>query len=136
MKRKVFLWGAFAALSIAGLSACSSTTEAPVAKNVIFFLGDGMGLTTMTAARIYKAGEDGELTIDTLPETAFIKTYSNEGETVLDATIGSGTTALAAINTGRKCIGIERDEGYYGIACRRVAEALDKTALLNPIEAQ
>ena len=55
------------------------------------------------------------------------------GGTVLDPFIGSGTTALAALNTGRKCIGIERDEGYYGIACRRVAEALDKTALLNPI---
>ena len=60
-----------------------------------------------------------------------IKTYSNEGETVLDATIGSGTTALAAINTGRKCIGIERDEGYFNIACRRVTEALDKTALID-----
>ena len=62
-----------------------------------------------------------------------IKTYSNEGETVLDATIGSGTTAVAAINTGRNCIGIERDSGYFDIACRRVTEALDRTALLNPI---
>ena len=58
------------------------------------------------------------------------------GGTVLDPFIGSGTTALAALNTGRKCIGIERDEGYFDIACRRVTEALDKTALLNPIEAQ
>ncbi|KMY65421.1 hypothetical protein AAU61_22345, partial [Desulfocarbo indianensis] len=41
-------------------------------KNVVFFLGDGMGLTTMTAARIYKVGEDGELTMDTLPETGFV----------------------------------------------------------------
>ena len=63
-----------------------------------------------------------------------IKTYSNEGETVLDATIGSGTTALAALNTGRRCIGIERDDGYFDIACRRVAEASDKTALLNRTE--
>lgn len=55
------------------------------------------------------------------------------GETILDPFIGSGTTALAALNTGRKCIGIERDEGYFDIACRRVTEALDKTALLNPI---
>jgi len=38
-------------------------------KNIIFFLGDGMGMTTMTAARIYSVGEDGELTMDTLPET-------------------------------------------------------------------
>ena len=47
------------------------------AKNVVFFLGDGMGLTTMTAARIYKVGEDGELTMDTLAETGFVRTYSN-----------------------------------------------------------
>ena len=56
------------------------------------------------------------------------------GGTVLDPFIGSGTTALAAINTGRRCIGIERDDGYFDIACRRVTEALDKTALLNRTE--
>ena len=43
-------------------------------------LGDGMGLTTMTAARIYAVGEDGELTVDTLPETAFVKTFSNDAQ--------------------------------------------------------
>ena len=56
-------------------------TAAPVAnKNVVFFLGDGMGITTMTAARIYQVGEDGELTMDQLPETAFVHTYSNDGQ--------------------------------------------------------
>ena len=54
------------------------------------------------------------------------------GGTVLDPFIGSGTTALAAINTGRTCVGIERDSGYFDIACRRVTEALDKTALFTP----
>lgn len=58
-----------------------------------------------------------------------IRTYTNEGETVLDATIGSGTTAIAALNTGRKCIGIERDAGYFQIACDRVNETLAKTPL-------
>ena len=52
-----------------------------------------------------------------------IKTYSNEGETVLDNTIGSGTTAIACLNTGRKCVGIERDGSYFGIAVKRVKEA-------------
>ena len=46
------------------------------AKNIIFFLGDGMGPTTITAARIYKYGEDGSLTMDTLERTARIKTFS------------------------------------------------------------
>lgn len=49
-----------------------------------------------------------------------IRTYTNEGETVLDFTMGSGTTGVAAVNTGRDFIGIELDEGYYNIACERI----------------
>jgi len=45
-----------------------------------------------------------------------IRTYTNEGETVLDNTMGSGTTGVACINTGRKFIGIERDPEYFKIA--------------------
>ena len=51
-----------------------------------------------------------------------IKTYTNEGETVLDNCIGSGTTAVAAINTGRHYIGFEKDAGYFDIAQKRIAE--------------
>jgi site-specific DNA-methyltransferase (adenine-specific) len=51
-----------------------------------------------------------------------IKTYSQGGETVLDFTMGSGTTGVAAINTGRKFIGIELDEAYCEIAARRIDE--------------
>lgn len=49
-----------------------------------------------------------------------IKTYSNEGEVVLDNCIGSGTTAIAAINTNRKWIGIEMEEKYVEIANNRI----------------
>lgn len=49
-----------------------------------------------------------------------IKTYTNEGETVLDFTMGSGSTIVAAINTERKAIGIELDEGYFNIAKERI----------------
>jgi len=52
-----------------------------------------------------------------------IKTYTNEGDTVLDFTCGSGTTGVACVNTGRKFIGIELDEGYYKIAVDRIEEA-------------
>jgi site-specific DNA-methyltransferase (adenine-specific) len=52
-----------------------------------------------------------------------IRTYTNEGETVLDNTMGSGTTGVACINTNRNFIGIEKDAGYYGIAWERIEAA-------------
>jgi len=53
-----------------------------------------------------------------------IRTYTNQGDTVLDNTMGSGTTGVAAANTGRKFIGIERDEKYFAIAQKRIEDAL------------
>ena len=52
-----------------------------------------------------------------------IKTYTNEGELVLDATIGSGSTAVAAINTNRHFIGFETEKKFYDIAKERIAKA-------------
>ena len=52
-----------------------------------------------------------------------IKTYTNEGETVLDNTMGSGTTGVACGNTGRRFIGIERDPAYFQIASDRIEKA-------------
>ncbi len=49
-----------------------------------------------------------------------IRTYTNEGDTVLDNCIGSGTTAIACINTGRNYIGIEKEEKYCKIAEERI----------------
>lgn len=49
-----------------------------------------------------------------------IKTYTNEGETVLDSCMGSGSTGVAAINTNRRFIGIELDRKYYEIAEERI----------------
>jgi site-specific DNA-methyltransferase (adenine-specific) len=52
-----------------------------------------------------------------------IKTYTNEGETVLDFTMGSGTTGVAAKNLHRSFVGIELDEGYFNIAKERIDRA-------------
>ena len=52
-----------------------------------------------------------------------IRTYTNEGETVLDNCIGSGSTAVAAINTGRNWIGFEKDQKYFEIARKRIEAA-------------
>lgn len=49
-----------------------------------------------------------------------IRTYTNEGETVLDNCMGSGTTGVACMNTGRHFIGIERERKYFDIACERI----------------
>jgi len=52
-----------------------------------------------------------------------IKTYTNEGETVLDFTMGSGTTGVACVNTKRNFIGIELDQGYFDITKQRIEGA-------------
>lgn len=49
-----------------------------------------------------------------------IKTYTQEGETILDFTMGSGSTGVACVNTGRNFIGIELDENYFNIAKQRI----------------
>ena len=61
-----------------------------------------------------------------------IKTYTNEGDTVLDFTMGSGSTGVACINTNRKFIGIELDEKYFKIANDRIHKAIqEKESQIN-----
>lgn len=83
------------------VAALLATFSAPVqaageAKNVIFFLGDGMGPTTVTAARIYKYKEEGLLNFERLQRTARVKTYSNDAQTTDSA------PSMAAYMTGVK----------------------------------
>ena len=106
MKMKLLAVAAMSAVALGGCgwsddneSTSPAPAPAPVAaapKNIIFFLGDGMGMTTLTAARVYSVGEDGDLTIDTLPESAFVKTYSN------DAQVTDSAPSMAAYMTGVK----------------------------------
>ena len=53
-----------------------------------------------------------------------IKTYTNEGETVLDNCMGSGSTGVACVNTNRRFIGIELDDKYFEIAKQRINAAI------------
>ena len=55
-----------------------------------------------------------------------IQTYSNERNTVLDFTMGSGSTGVACVNTNRNFIGIELDDGYFNIAKKRIEEAQEQ----------
>lgn len=89
----------FAAVLTATLAGCASAPPQAASnhpKNIIFFLGDGMGMNTLTAARIYAVGEDGALTLDTLPESAFVKTFSNDAQTTDSA------ASMSAYMTGKK----------------------------------
>ena len=60
-----------------------------------------------------------------------IRTYTNEGETVLDNCMGSGSTGVACLNTNRNFIGIELDAEYFEIANRRISEARNKPEQLT-----
>ena len=82
-----------AALALVGTTSAFAAGEAT---NVIFFLGDGMGPTTVTASRIYKYGEAGKLNMESLTRTARIKTYSNDAQTTDSA------PSMAAYMTGVK----------------------------------
>ena len=81
---------------LAGCASVPPQTVSAPPKNIIFFLGDGMGMNTLTAARIFAVGEDGDLTLDTLPESAFVKTFSNDGQTTDSA------ASMSAYMTGKK----------------------------------
>ena len=74
----------------------ASAFAAGEAKNVIFFLGDGMGPVTVTASRIYQYGEAGQLTMEKLPRTARVKTFSKDAQTTDSA------PSMAAYMTGVK----------------------------------
>ena len=68
---------------------------------------------------------DGKLHPTQKPVALFeylIKTYTNEGETVLDNCMGSGSTGIACINTNRRFIGIEKEDEYFNIAHKRIFE--------------
>ena len=79
-------------------------------RNLIAINGDERG----TVGRIHPTQKPVELFV------YLIKTYTNEGDTVIDNCIGSGTTAIACINTGRNYIGIEKEEKYCRIAEERI----------------
>ncbi len=61
-----------------------------------------------------------------------IKDFSNYGETILDPFMGSGTTGVACVKLGRKFIGIELNEKYFDLACRRIQDAVDRPDMFAP----
>lgn len=62
--------------------------------------------------------------------------YSNAGETVCDPFMGSGTTGVAAVKYGRRFIGIEQDQRWFDLSCRRIEDALRRPDLFSQPEPQ
>jgi len=63
-----------------------------------------------------------------------VKTYSNEGDIVLDSCMGSGTTAIACMNTNRNFIGFELDETYYKLSLERIKNHAQQLGLILEVE--
>jgi len=101
---------------------CASSLSSPLAYN------DGVKRIytekNPQSILVFNKGSDGKYIHPTQKPVALmeylIKTYTNEGETVLDFTMGSGTTGVACVNLGRSFIGIEMDENYFNIASDRI----------------
>jgi len=107
---------------------------APQHENILFARKDGFsfpGLRPKTLISYPKVSPDKLLHPNEKPVgllVNLIKSITNEGDTVLDFTMGSGTTGVAAMLTGRKFIGIELDETYFAIAEKRIAKAAQMAA--------
>jgi len=75
----------------------------------------------------YRHGQPGKVDHPTQKPLELMKwnvdKLTHSGETILDPFMGSGTTGVAAVTMGRKFIGIERDPGYFEIACKRIEQA-------------
>ena len=71
--------------------------------------------------RRFKGGHPTQKPVELLEY--LIRTYTNEGETVLDNCMGSGSTGVACVHTNRNFIGIEIEEEYFDIAKKRIEEA-------------
>lgn len=65
----------------------------------------------------------------------YIYGIHDPGDTVLDFTMGSGTTGIAAIQEGRRFVGIEKDAGYFEVAQRRIANVAPPLPLLDAVVA-
>jgi site-specific DNA-methyltransferase (adenine-specific) len=75
-------------------------------------------LLTQFPKQVFKSGHPTQKPVALLDY--LIRTYTNEGETVLDNCMGSGTTALVAIRTKRNFIGFELNKEYFDIANKRI----------------
>jgi alkaline phosphatase len=75
------------------------------ARNVIFFIGDGMGVSTVTATRVLSVGVDGQLVLDQFPHTALSRTYS--ADSITPDSAPTMTAMMTGVNTNQSVIGLD-----------------------------
>jgi alkaline phosphatase len=75
------------------------------ARNVIFFIGDGMGVSTVTATRVFSVGVDGQLVLDQFPHTALSRTYS--ADSITPDSAPTMTAMMTGVNTNQSVIGLD-----------------------------
>ena len=103
---------AVAAVTALALFAQQAASGAPLgtpptkAKNVIFFVGDGMGVSTVTATRVFSVGVAGQLQLDKFPFTALSRTYSEDSITADSAP--TMTAMITGQNTNAGVIGLDK----------------------------
>jgi len=104
-------------------------------KSITSYRSDWDGTKSMPRSVLYFVRDIGKDNHPTQKPVALyeylIRTYTNEGDTILDIAGGSGTTAVAAIKTNRNCILIEKEEEYFAIAQHRIKDALQQPNLFH-----
>ena len=94
---------------------------------------NSMNLTEVLEFKTDKHGNDVHETIKPVPlMEALVGTSSRIENTILDPFMGSGTTGVACVNLGRKFIGVELEEKYFDIACKRIDQATRQGKLFTP----
>ncbi len=95
------------ALLVPSVGAQQVQVANPPARNVIFFVGDGMGVSTITATRIFSVGVSGQLVVDQFPFTALSRTYSSD--TITPDSAPTMSAMMTGINTNNGVIGFGPD---------------------------
>jgi alkaline phosphatase len=99
------LLAAVSVAAVAGEGREAAQGNGRKARNVIFFVGDGMGVSTVSATRVFSVGVDGELVLDQLPYTALSRTYS--ADSITPDSAPTMTAMMTGVNTNQSVIGFD-----------------------------
>ena len=128
-------------LVLAASSACGGDEETPdagaggdhgTAQNVILLIGDGMGTSHRTAARLYSVGRGGELAMDTLPTAGLAHTWSTES--VVTDSAAAGTALATGVKTYNKAIAVDPDGNSVQTILEKAQEAGKSVGLVTTVQ--